>query len=218
VFTGLVDDVGAIESVQATPAGREFRVRCRYDDLVVGESIAANGACLTVRECGPRWFAVAAVITTLRRTTLGAWSAGRRVNLERAVRLGDRLGGHLVQGHVDGVATVTRVRREVDACLVDLALPEGLPELMVLHGSVAVDGVSLTINDQPAADVVQLSLIEHTLRQTTLAELRPGDAVHVEADLMGKYAHRLLAPYLAGLSPTGRPSASDLGLPPASRS
>jgi riboflavin synthase len=201
VFTGLVEDVGTIERVQATPAGREFRIRCRYDEIGAGESIAVNGACLTVREHGPRWFTVAAVTTTLERTTMAGWLENQRVNLERALRLGDRLGGHLVQGHVDGVARVSDVRQQGDARLVDLALPPGLAELMVLHGSVTVDGVSLTVNDLPAADVVQLSLIEYTLRHTTLGDLREGDGVHVEADLLGKYVQRLLGASRGQLAP-----------------
>jgi riboflavin synthase len=200
VFTGLIDDVGVVERVLSTEAGREFRIRCRYDDLADGESIAVNGACLTVRACGvdggAGWFTAAAVVTTLGRTTLGAWEAGRRVNLERALRAGDRFGGHLVQGHVDGVARVTAVRQAGDARLVDLALPAGLAELMVPHGSIAVDGVSLTVNELPAPDVVQLSLIEYTTRHTTLGDLAEGAPVHVEADVVGKYVHALVAPYL----------------------
>jgi len=195
VFTGLVDDVGIIERVAAAAAGREFRVRCRYDDLAAGESIAVNGACLTVLRHGPGWFSVAAVNTTLERTTMAGWQAGRRVNLERALRAGDRLGGHLVQGHVDGVARVTGVRAAGDARLIDLALPAGLGELMVHHGSIAVDGVSLTVNDLLAAEVVQLSLIDYTLRHTALDTLAEGDTVHVEADMIGKYVQRLLAAY-----------------------
>src|SRR5581483_10861574 len=109
MFTGLIDDVGTIDHVEEIPAGRELRVCCRYFDLVDGESIALNGACLTVREHGDGWFTTAAVSTTLDRTTIGRWGSGTRVNLERALRVGDRLGGHLVQGHVDGVGTVRRV-------------------------------------------------------------------------------------------------------------
>jgi riboflavin synthase len=195
VFTGLVDDVGTIERVTPTAAGREFRVRCRYDDLVEGESIAVNGACLTVRGCGPRWFTAAAVTTTLSRTTMGFWRSGRRVNLERAMQVGDRFGGHMVQGHVDGVARVAGARSAGDARLVDLALPAGLTDLMVRHGSIAVDGVSLTVNDLPGPDIVQLSLIDYTLRHTALDTLAEGDDVHVEADMIGKYVQRLMTAY-----------------------
>jgi len=192
MFTGLVDDVGTIVRVNDTDAGREFRIETRYDDLADGESIAVNGACLTVREHGPGWFTVAAVVTTLGRTTMEHWTEGRRVNLERALKVGDRLGGHFVQGHVDGVATVEDVRRRDDAVLVDLALPRGLAELMVQHGSVTVDGVSLTVNDLPAPGALQLSLIEFTLRHTTFGDLRVGDQVHIEADMLGKYVQQLL--------------------------
>jgi riboflavin synthase len=192
VFTGLVDDVGTIERVAPTAAGREFRIRCSYDDLAEGESIAVNGACLTVRTRGSQWFTAAAVTTTLARTTMGSWQSGRRVNLERAMRAGDRLGGHLVQGHVDGVAHVTGVRQAGDARLIDLALPAGLSDLMVRHGSIAVDGVSLTVNDLPGPDIVQLSLIEYTLSNTALDALGEGDEVHIEADMIGKYVQKLL--------------------------
>ena len=192
MFTGLIDDVGRITSVAPSDAGREFRIECRYTDLVQGESIAVNGACLTVRECGQNWFTAAAVATTLDRTTMGSWDAAGRVNLERALRVGDRLGGHFVQGHVDGVATVEDVRQKDDARLVDLALPPGLAELMVPHGSLAVDGVSLTVNELPAPGMVQLSLIDFTLRHTTLGALSAGDRVHIEADMLGKHVQRLL--------------------------
>jgi riboflavin synthase len=192
VFTGLIEAVGTITDVVRTDAGRELRIECPYEDLVEGESIAVNGACLTVLRFGPGWFTVAAVETTLGRTTIGHWSSGCRVNLERALKVGDRLGGHFVQGHVDGVAIVERVRTHGDATLIDLALPPGLAELMVLHGSVTVDGVSLTVNDLPAASELQLSLIDYTLRHTTLGLLEPGHRVHVEADMLGKYVQRLL--------------------------
>ena len=192
MFTGLVDDVGTIEHVAPTAAGRELRIRCGYTDLSCGESVAVNGVCLTVREQGEGWFTTAAVVTTLACTTIGEWRAARRVNLERALRPTDRLGGHFVQGHVDGVAHVARAEPDADAFIIELALPPGLPELMVERGSIAVDGVSLTIVGLPATETVQLSIIDHTRRHTTLGALRPGDAVHVEADLIAKHVKRLL--------------------------
>src|SRR5688500_6812988 len=191
MFTGLIDDVGTLASVATTEAGRELRIICRYDDLVVGESVAVNGACLTVRTHGTSWFTVAAVVTTLGRTTVGNWREGTRVNLERALRLGDRLGGHLVQGHVDGVGRVERVARDADALLVDVALPDAVADLVVPYGSIAIDGVSLTVNAMPRPGAIQLSLIEHTLRATTLGSLAAGSEVHVEADIVGKYLQRI---------------------------
>ncbi len=197
MFTGLVDDVGVVERVGRTEAGRELRILSQYDSLADGESIAVNGACLTVRASGPGWFDVAAVITTLGRTTIGDWSSGKRVNLERAMQLGDRLGGHLVQGHVDDVGVVERVERMDDAILADVRLPDDLVPLMVLHGSVTIDGVSLTVNALPEPSLLQLSLIEFTWSHTTLGDLAVGDEVHVEADMLGKYVRQLVAPYVA---------------------
>ena len=218
MFTGLVDDVGTITGVAETAAGRELRIRCRYPELADGESIAVNGACLTVREHGVEqdvargdadapatWFTVAAVVTTLDRTTVGTWSVGTTVNLERAMRLGDRLGGHLVLGHVDDVGIVVRTEERGDAWLVDVALPEALRPLMVQHGSVTIDGVSLTVNAL-LDDGVQLSIIEYTRRHTTLGTLAVGDRVHVEADVLAKHVARLVAPHLTShATPSGNP-------------
>ena len=197
MFTGLITDVGTIDRVQTTDAGREFRIRTSYLGLTAGESIAVAGACLTVRESGDGWFTAAAVLTTLGRTTMGDWEPGRRVNLERAIAAGDRLGGHMVQGHVDAVAEVTRVERISDALLMELAIPPQLAPLVVLHGSIAVDGVSLTVNAIPNENTVQLSLIDYTEQATTLGALRTGHRVQVEADVIGKYVQRLVAPHLA---------------------
>ena len=197
MFTGLIDDVGTIERVETAAAGRTFTIRCGYRDLAAGESIAVNGACLTVRAFGEGWFAVAAVSTSLERTAMGAWQAGARVNLERALRAGDRLGGHLVQGHVDGVGTVTATAWREDALLIDIAVPPELFALLVPLGSVTVDGVSLTVNALPADDTLQVSLIEFTRSATTLGDARVGMLVHLEADVIAKYVHRLAAPYLA---------------------
>lgn len=197
MFTGLIEAVGVIDEARDSAAGRELRVRSSFSGLADGESIAINGACLTVLEHGEGWFTVAAVLTTLGRTNIGQWAAGTRVNLERAMRADARLGGHMVQGHVDGVGTVESVGTAGDARLVDVRLPREVVELMVPHGSIAVDGVSLTVNELPEPDVVQLSLIEYTLAHTTLTDLHAGSRVHVEADVIGKYVRHLLAPYTA---------------------
>ncbi|MCY7379454.1 MAG: riboflavin synthase [Gemmatimonadaceae bacterium] len=199
MFTGLIDDVGLVERVERTDAGRELRIRSRHTDLVDGESVAVNGACLTVLATDTGAFTVAAVITTLGRTCIGEWEAGRRVNLERALRLGDRLGGHMVQGHVDDVGVVEETRRVGDALLIDVRLPVELEALVVRHGSVTVDGVSLTVNALPEPGLLQLSIIEYTWRHTTLGELAKGDRVHVEADMVGKYVRQLVIPYMADL-------------------
>jgi riboflavin synthase len=195
MFTGLIEQVGEVESVRQTDAGRELRIAAPFTDLQSGESIAVNGACLTVREFGDGWFEAAAVVTTLERTAIGDWKKGTRVNLERSLRSGDRLGGHIVQGHVDCVGVVAAVERSADALLVDLSLPQSMEPLFVLHGSIAVDGVSLTVNELKPGGL-QLSLIEYTLRHTTLGDLKPGASVHVEADVIAKHVRRLLEPYL----------------------
>jgi riboflavin synthase len=195
MFTGLIEQVGEVESVRQTDAGRELRIRAPFNDVEAGESIAVNGACLTVREFGPGWFDVAAVLTTLERTTIGSWKSGTRVNLERSLRATDRLGGHIVQGHVDAVGVVASRDLAGDAVLIDLSLPASLEPLFVLHGSIAVDGVSLTVNELKPGGL-QLSLIDYTLRNTTLGDLRPGSRVHVEADVIAKHLRRLLEPYL----------------------
>jgi riboflavin synthase len=203
VFTGLVDDVGTVERVATTEAGREFRIACRYEGVQEGESIAVNGVCLTVRERGPRWFVAAAMTTTVGRTTMGSWVTGRRVNLERSLRVGDALGGHIVQGHVDGVAEVRAVRDVGDARLIDLVLPPLVADLAVPRGSIAIDGVSLTVSELLDPTTVRISLIEYTLRHTTLRDLEPGHGVHVEGDIIGKYVQRLLGGYRAAAAATG---------------
>jgi riboflavin synthase len=195
MFTGLIEEIGEIDSVRQTDAGREIRIRAAFTDLSTGESIAVNGACLTVRELGTGWFEAAAVLTTMERTTIGNWKKGTRVNLERALRPGDRLGGHIVQGHVDCVGVVAAREQAGDALLLDISVPASIESLFVLHGSVAVDGVSLTVNELKPGGL-QLSLIDYTLRHTTLGELREGGRVHVEADVVAKHVRRLLEPYL----------------------
>jgi riboflavin synthase len=203
MFTGLVDSIGVIEAARPSAAGLELRVACPYSDLTEGESIAVNGVCLTVREVVQSGFLTAAMETTRSRTTMTRWRAGTRVNLERALRTGDRLGGHIVQGHVDAVGRVVSVREGDDALLVDVDVGAELDELLIPHGSITIDGVSLTISATPAPALAQVALIEYTRSHTTLGLLAENDLVNVEGDVIGKYVRRLLAAHL-------RPQTSDL--------
>ncbi len=200
MFTGLVEEVGEVKAVRNSDAGLELRISCGFDDLGDGDSISVNGACLTVREqqrVGRGFeFTVAAVTTTLERTSIADWRVGTRLNLERALKLGDRLGGHIVQGHVDGTGTVTRTAFVDDAWLVDVSVPASLRAFMVPLGSVTIDGVSLTINAVIEGGI-QLSIIEFTLRHTTLGILKAGDSVHIEADVLAKHVANLVSPHLA---------------------
>jgi len=188
MFTGIVSAVGRIEAVSSDGA---LRIRAPYRGLKKGESIAVNGACLTVEKVAKGSFTVHAVQTTLGRTLIGEWQKGSSVNLERAVRAVDLMGGHIVQGHVDGVATVERVTQQADALLVDVRVPDEVRETTILHGAVTVDGVSLTVNALPRPGVVQVSLVPFTREHTTLGKVKPGDRVHVEADVLGKYVRQL---------------------------
>ena len=187
MFTGIITGVGAV--LEARPAGgaRELVIESPYGRLEVGESVAIDGACLTVESATADSFAVRVVPTTLERTRFGEYAAGRRVNLERALQLGDRLGGHLVQAQVDGVGTVERVADQGAARVIDLRVPDNIGRVSVALGSITVDGVSLTVNAKPASDVIQISLIPFTLQHTTLGERTLGDKVHLEADTIGKY-------------------------------
>lgn len=190
MFTGIVDALGRIDAVHANN-GVELRVKASYKGMKKGESIAVNGACLTVERVVQGGFTVHAVVTTLGRTLIGEWQKGRAVNLERALKAGDRLGGHFVQGHVDGVGTVERVAEQDDAMVVDIRVPREVEETTILHGSITIDGVSLTVNTLPRAGVVQVSLVPFTRAHTTLGTLQQGDRVHVEADVLGKYVRQL---------------------------
>src|SRR2546427_4474147 len=190
MFTGIVDSVGRLDAVTLNN-GVELRIKASYKGVKKGESIAVNGACLTVERVQKGGFTVHAVATTLDRTLIGEWQKGRAVNLERALRAGDRLGGHFVQGHVDGVGTVERVTEQGDALLVDIRVPPEVRETTVLHGAITVDGVSLTVNALPGDGVIQVSLVPFTREHTTLGRIAVGDRVHIEADVLGKYVRQL---------------------------
>jgi riboflavin synthase len=192
MFTGIITEIGAVREVRPAEGGLDLTIGCSWADLVLGESIAVDGACLTVTRLSEGAFGVHVVRTSLERTRFADLRSGDRVNLERALRVGDRLGGHLVQGHVDGVGTVLRVTTREDARLLDLQVPAEVARVSVPLGSITVDGVSLTVNAMPDPTTIQISLIPFTLEHTTLADRRPGDRVHLEADTIGKYVQALL--------------------------
>jgi len=192
MFTGIVTAIGTVRSARRSDAGLTLRIGAPYRGVRKGESIAVDGACLTVERTGAGWFAVHAVDTTLARTRLGGYQTGDRVNLERALKGSDRLGGHLVQGHVDGVGTVTGVARQGDAWLLDLEVPAEVARVSIPLGSITVDGVSLTVNAIPAPGLIQVSLIPFTFQHTTLGQRRPGEQVHLEGDTIGKYVDHFL--------------------------
>ncbi|MDH3496931.1 MAG: riboflavin synthase [Gemmatimonadota bacterium] len=193
MFTGIVTAMGEVAAAARGPERLALTIRSPYDDLALGDSVAVNGACLTVVETDGRTFRVDVIVTTRGRTSLEHLRAGDRINLERPLAVGDRLGGHFVQGHVDGLGEVVGRREEADARLLDVRLPPEVAELSIPHGSIALDGVSLTINALPAADTVQVALIPYTLQHTTLGDRQVGDRVQVEADMLGKYVRQLLA-------------------------
>jgi riboflavin synthase len=201
MFTGIVSAVGTVAratrgATRETGNGKRetgfsLTIRAPYKGLKKGESIAVNGACLTVERVLKGGFAVRVVETTAGRTLFGEYAPGRRVNLERALRATDRLGGHIVQGHVDGVAVVERVEPRGDSWVCNLRVPAAVRETSIPQGSITVDGVSLTINALPGPELVQVSLIPFTRGHTTLGALRAGDRVHVEGDVLGKYVRQL---------------------------
>lgn len=199
MFTGIVTDMG--EVIAVAPRAEELRrltIACHYNraSIAIGASIACSGACLTVVDVGEAdgrtWFAVDAAAETLRVTTVGSWTTGERINLERSLKIGDELGGHIVTGHVDGLAQV--IAREDFAEMARLAFraPSRLSRFIAAKGSVALDGVSLTVNEV-ADDDFSVLIIPHTLNVTTFGRLARGDRVNLEVDLMARYAARLIA-------------------------
>lgn len=198
MFTGIITDVGeVVEVIQRGQSLRQLRIACGYDhtSIAIGASISCAGACLTVVATGTAAarsvFAVDVAAETLAVTTAGQWHEGTRLNLERALRLGDELGGHLVSGHVDGLAEVT-VREDLpDMVRFSFRAPHALSRFIAIKGSVALDGVSLTVNDVKD-DAFSVLVIPHTLAMTTIAGNRPGDRLNLEVDTMARYAARLM--------------------------
>jgi riboflavin synthase len=194
MFTGIIESIGTLAAVE--PRGGALRLAVELGPLAegtrLGDSIAVSGPCLTVSELSGTVARFDAVAETVARTTLGDWRAGRSVNLERAATAGSRLGGHFVTGHIDGRARVLAVRRVGDGTEIDFAIPAGCERYIAEKGSVALDGVSLTVARLLSEDAFRVALVPHTLGATTLGALRAGDEVNFEADILARYAARLL--------------------------
>jgi riboflavin synthase len=197
MFTGIVTDIGEVVAVRARAEGlRRIKIACSYEraSIVEGASIACSGVCLTVvgigEEDGRTWFAVDAAAETLRLTTVGSWRHGNKVNLERALKYGDELGGHMVAGHVDGLAALIAREDLTESARLALRAPPELARFIAQKGSVTLDGVSLTVNEV-AGDTFSVLVIPHTLQVTTLGALTVGESVNLEVDLLARYAARL---------------------------
>lgn len=195
MFTGLIEDVGTVESVERTEDGARLRISSRLAaELALGDSIAVNGCCLTATAVNGDSFETEAMNQTLDVTALGGVGQSARVNLELAMRAGDRLGGHIVQGHVDGVATIVSAEDDGFARRVRVELPTQLLRYVVDKGSITLSGVSLTVADL-GDSWAEVSLIPETLERTNLGDLPPGDRLNVECDIVAKYVERLVAPF-----------------------
>ena len=203
MFTGLVEEMGTVRERVPSAAGARMVIGCDVvrEGLAIGDSVSVNGACLTVVQLTDDSFAVDCVEETLRRTTVGDRQAGDRVNLERAMRVGDRLGGHIVQGHVDGTGTIRDITPEGDGVLMSVAADGDLLRYVVEKGSITVDGVSLTVaSRQP--DGFTIALIPHTMEATTLGPGTVGRRVNLEADVLAKYVEALVRPHVDGGGPS----------------
>jgi riboflavin synthase len=191
MFTGIITDVGRVRAVRSTDRDRRFEVETGFDlsTVDIGASISHAGCCLTVVEKGDHWFAVEVSGETLSKTTLDGWQAGTPVNLERAAKVGDELGGHIVSGHVDGVGEVVSVTSEGGSYRVQIRVPRPLHRYIAPKGSITVEGVSLTVNEVED-DVFGVNLIPHTWEVTTLGALKPGAKVNLEIDMLARYLAR----------------------------
>ncbi|HKT18795.1 MAG TPA: riboflavin synthase [Stellaceae bacterium] len=192
MFTGIVTDIGTVREIRAG-GDTTFVIATKFDthDLALGASVACAGVCLTVVERGEDWFAVQASAETLARSTLKDWRVGTRINLERALKAGDELGGHLVSGHVDAMAEIVERRPEGDSQRFAFRVPDRFAAAIAPKGSVALDGVSLTVNEVQG-NRFGVNLIPHTLAQTTFGDAKPGDRVNLEIDTLARYVARLL--------------------------
>ncbi len=195
MFTGIVTDLGTVRDAVQGAAAVRFRIQTAYDlkTVVTGASIACNGCCLTVVATGSDWFAVDVSRETLDHTTLGDWIAGRRVNLERALKVGDELGGHIVSGHVDAVATIEELIEQEGSQRLTIAAPADLMRYVAPKGSVVLDGVSLTVNEV-AGKTFGVNIIPHTQAVTTFGAVQSGTRLNMEIDVIARYVARVLNP------------------------
>ncbi|WP_029416098.1 riboflavin synthase [Brevundimonas bacteroides] len=191
MFTGIITDIGRVRAVAQTARDRRYEIETAWDTsgIELGASVSHSGVCLTVVEKEPGWFAVEVSGETLSKTTLGAWTAGTKVNLERATRVGDELGGHIVSGHVDGLGRVVEITPEGGSHRIVIEAPEPLHRFIAAKGSITVDGVSLTVNSVEGRRF-GLNIIPHTWEATTLGQLQVGDAVNLEIDMLARYLAR----------------------------
>jgi riboflavin synthase len=207
MFTGLIQTIGTILSLENK--GNETRLRIATDtrlrDFVPGESIAVNGVCLTVEIFSSDWFSVYASTETMSRTNLGSLGVGSPVNLERALALGDRLGGHMVSGHVDCVARVNKIEPAGESRMFTISFDPSHSSLVIPKGSVALDGISLTVNDC-GNGFLTVNIIPATQKETTIGSWKPGSRVNMETDIIGKYVHSMTAPWTEGASAQNPPS------------
>jgi riboflavin synthase len=211
MFTGIIEGMGTLTSIQPSGEGKRITIQSDFDlgNTRLGDSIAVNGVCLTATDLGNRYFSADVSPETLARSTFRTAKVGDRMNLERALRLSDRLGGHLVSGHIDGVGSLRKKTRKGNAWILSISVPETLSRYIIEKGSIAVDGVSLTIN-QCSATQVEVSIIPHTAGMTTVGIKHPGDPVNIETDMIGKYVEKLIAPYTH--DPSARPQSLDISV------
>lgn len=192
MFTGLIEEIGTIRSVSSISGGKRFSIHAKtiLDDVKIDDSVSVNGVCLTVTGLGLDFFDATAVTETLGRSTLDSFYAGNPVNLERALCLKDRLGGHLVQGHVDGLGVVRQIHQDGTGTVVDIEIPSSICRYVIEKGSIALNGVSLTVATLNA-NKIQVAVIPHTWKKTTFNTLNTGDRLNIEVDLIGKYVEKL---------------------------
>ena len=204
MFTGIINGQGKLLAVESRGHETRFRIQALYDlaDIILGESIAVNGTCLTVETSGPSLFSAYASAETMQRTALGLLKPGAKVNLERAMQVGGRLGGHIVSGHIDGVGHVARIATDGIARVITISIPKDMEPFIVEKGSITIDGISLTVVSVGNSQF-SVSIIPHTMANTTLMDKHPGAIVNLETDVIGKYVHSFTI---------GHPSSASSGL------